>query len=93
MHKCSQGYVFVYPISNSDILNIYLIFGISNAFWTKDVKNGLYLPSSELYCKDMLSKCFVICLSNVWSIRFDKSDSKPSINGKEVLYIPQDNLK
>ena len=41
----------------------------------------------------MLSKRFVIRLSDIRSIRFDKSDSKLSINGKEVLFVPQDNLK
>ena len=59
----------------------------------KNAENGLYLTYSELYCKDMLSKRFVIRLSDIRSIRFDKSDSKLSINGKEVLYVPQDNLK
>lgn len=59
----------------------------------KNAENGLYLTYSELYCKDMLSKRFVIRLSEIRSIRFDKSDSKLSINGKEVLYVPQDNLK
>lgn len=59
----------------------------------KNAENGLYLTYSELYCKDMLSKRFVIRLSDIRSIRFDKSDSKLSINGKEVLFIPQDNLK
>ncbi|WP_336148156.1 hypothetical protein [Acinetobacter soli] len=41
----------------------------------------------------MLSKHFFIRLHDIQSIRFDKSDSKLSINGKEVLYVPQDNLK
>ena len=59
----------------------------------KNAENGLYLTYSELYCKDMLSKRFVIRLSDIRSIRFDKSDSKLSINGKEVLFVPQDNLK
>lgn len=59
----------------------------------KNAENGLYLTYSELYCKDMLSKRFMIRLSDIRSIRFDKSDSKLSINGKEVLYVPQDNLK
>lgn len=59
----------------------------------KNAENGLYLTYSELYCKDMLSKRFVIRLSDIRSIRFDKSDSKLSINGTEVLYVPQDNLK
>ena len=59
----------------------------------KNAENGLYLTYSELYCKDMLSKRFVIRLSEIRGIRFDKSDSKLSINGKEVLYVPQDNLK
>ncbi|WP_179988786.1 MULTISPECIES: dynamin family protein [unclassified Acinetobacter] len=59
----------------------------------KNAENGLYLTYSELYCKDILSKRFVIRLSDIRSIRFDKSDSKLSINGKEVLYVPQDNLK
>ena len=53
----------------------------------------MYLTYSELYCKDMLSKRFFIRLHDIQSIRFDKSDSKLSINGKEVLYVPQDNLK
>lgn len=59
----------------------------------KNAENGLYLTYSELYCKDMLSKRFFIRLNDIQSIRFDKSDSKLSINGKEVLYVPQDNLK
>ena len=59
----------------------------------KNAENGLYLTYSELYCKDMLSKRFFIRLHDIQSIRFDKSDSKLSINGKEVLYVPQDNLK
>lgn len=59
----------------------------------KNAENGLYLTYSELYCKDMLSKRFMIRLSDIRSIHFDKSDSKLSINGKEVLFIPQDNLK
>src|SRR5690606_24377168 len=59
----------------------------------KNAENGLYLTYSELYCKDMLSKRFMIRLSDIRSIRFDKSDSKLSINGKEVLFVPQDNLK
>ena len=59
----------------------------------KNAENGLYLTYSELYCKDMLSKRFVIRLSDIRSIHFDKSDSKLSINGKEVLFVPQDNLK
>lgn len=59
----------------------------------KNAENGLYLTYSELYCKDMLSKRFVIRLSDIRSIRFDKSDSKLSINGTEVLYVPQDILK
>lgn len=59
----------------------------------KNAENGLYLTYSELYCKDMLSKRFMIRLNDIRSIRFDKSDSKLSINGKEVLYVPQDNLK
>ena len=59
----------------------------------KNAENGLYLTYSELYCKDMLSKRFVIRLSDIRSIRFDKSDSKLNINGTEVLYVPQDNLK
>lgn len=80
-------------IGNSDNLNIYLAFGMNNSFGTKDMENGLYLPYSELYCKDMLLKCFVICLSDIRNIRFNKSDSKHSVNGKEVLYVPQDNLK
>lgn len=41
----------------------------------------------------MLSKRFMIRLSDIRSIRFDNNDSKLSINGKEVLYVPQDNLK
>lgn len=59
----------------------------------KNAENGLYLTYSELYCKDMLSKRFVIRLSDIRSIRFDNSNSKLSINGKEVLYVPQDSLK
>lgn len=59
----------------------------------KNAENGLYLTYLELYCKDMLSKRFVIRLSDIRSIRFDNSDSKLSINGTEVLYVPQDNLK
>ncbi|MFH7806611.1 dynamin family protein [Acinetobacter sp. BSP-53] len=59
----------------------------------KNAENGLYLTYSELYCKDMLSKRFFIRLNDIQSIRFDKSDSKLSINGKEVLYVPQENLK
>lgn len=59
----------------------------------KNAENGLYLTYSELYCKDMLSKRFMIRLSDIRSIRFDNNDSKLSINGKEVLYVPQDNLK
>jgi len=59
----------------------------------KNAENGLYLTYSELYCKDMLSKRFFIRLHDIQSIRFDKSDSKLSINGNEVLYVPQDNLK
>ena len=59
----------------------------------KNAENGLYLTYSELYCKDMLSKRFFIRLHDIQSIRFDKSDSKLSINGKEVLYVPQENLK
>ena len=41
----------------------------------------------------MLSKRFVIRLSDIRSIRFDQNDSKLNINGTEVLYVPQDNLK
>lgn len=59
----------------------------------KNAEHGLYLTYSELYCKDMLSKRFVIRLSDIRSIRFDKSDSKLTVNGKEVLFVPQDNLK
>lgn len=59
----------------------------------KNAENGLYLTYSELYCKDMLSKRFVIRLSDIRSIRFDQNDSKLNINGTEVLYVPQDNLK
>lgn len=59
----------------------------------KNAEHGLYLTYSELYCKDMLSKRFVIRLSDIRSIRFDKSDSKLTVNGKEILFVPQDNLK
>lgn len=59
----------------------------------KNAEHGLYLTYSELYCKDMLSKRFVIRLSDIRSIRFDKSESKLTVNGKEVLFVPQDNLK
>lgn len=59
----------------------------------KNAENGLYLTYSELYCKDMLSKRFVIRLSEIRSIRFDRDDSKLSINGKEVLYVAQNHLK
>ena len=59
----------------------------------KNSENGLYLTYSELYCKDMLSKRFVIRLSDIRSIRFDRGDSKLSINGNEVLFVPQDSLK
>lgn len=59
----------------------------------KNAENGLYLTFSELYCKDMMSKRFVIRLSDIHSIRFHRDDSKLSVNGNEVLFIAQDTLK
>ena len=59
----------------------------------KNAEQGLYLTHSELYCKDIFSKRFVIRLNLIRNIRFDFNESKLYVNSKEVLYIPQNDLK
>lgn len=59
----------------------------------KNAEQGLYLTHSELYCKDIFSKRFVIRLNLIRNIRFDTNESKLYVNSEEVLYIPQNDLK